>query len=333
MSAILLHWAAHFKTQSACRGCLIACPYQLQKQRSQEQLGGREMLNSRSAEVPSQTQMRSPEDFSHCFLQRSHCVHLQHANLRELLFLTVLLHHPPLQQPSYWPTLIHVILWALACAVVSRSPKPPLCIKVNEHHREKAALALKSAHFSLTSKSIWALISSFSPVSVQHPPCSDMAVAAEAQGGNRHSHQRDEACSVCSQTAASNVTMSENSTATEKAPCALRDHQEEMAAPDPTAWDPASKMSTATTSWLVLCQLRPCIGHRMAARGSVAFVEVGVSVVSNDLFGWYQSVEELKSQLWSWQTQPNRPRKCQFTEQSTAHAMPRGWLFTPLLLS
>lgn len=100
------------------------------------------MLNSRSAEVPPQTHMRSLKDFSHCFLQRSHRVCLQHGNLRELLFLT-----EPTSQTALILTCSGSMLFYGHWLVLwyPEVQKLPPCIKANEHHRETAALALKSS--------------------------------------------------------------------------------------------------------------------------------------------------------------------------------------------
>lgn len=59
----LLHWAAHFRIQSACRGCLTACPYQLHWCRSQEKFGGGERIG-RWVWFPIWPTPEGPENFS-----------------------------------------------------------------------------------------------------------------------------------------------------------------------------------------------------------------------------------------------------------------------------
>lgn len=64
--------------------------------------------------------------------------------------------------------------------------------------------------------------------------------------------------------------------------------------------------------------------QQLTIHGTIAFVEVWVSVVSNDLFSRYEIVEELKTQLCSWQN-PSQTAKRKANTQGSAKPAPCPW--------
>lgn len=141
--------------QSACRGCLIARPYQLHEWRSQEAFGGRKRLWSprRTLWFPIWSALEGPENLTRLFPAASPSHLLGALQISEICYciqqyyITRCLNSPRIDLlwfiAFYWHCL------ALWYREIPSTGKPPLRHKVNKCQREQSVLALKSSLLSL----------------------------------------------------------------------------------------------------------------------------------------------------------------------------------------
>lgn len=133
----LLHWAAHFRIQSAYGGCLTACPYQLHWCRSQGKFGGGERIG-RWVWFPIWPTPEGPENFSRASCSESITSAGSPAALSDTQLLFGHLKSPSTDLP--WVVLIYwhpLVVWYRE---VPSTQKPPLYHRVSKHQRENQSL-------------------------------------------------------------------------------------------------------------------------------------------------------------------------------------------------